>query len=57
METVQMEKKSKELSTLEAQERMYKDRMKEYQWNQGLSIQEMLDKVNDPRSYRRSHES
>lgn len=51
MATIQVEKKSKHVSTLEAQEQMYKRRLEEYQWNQGLTLQEMLDRVNDPSKF------
>jgi len=47
-------KAKKSVSTLEAQEEMYKRRLQEREWHQGLTIQEMLDRVNDPSRFARS---
>jgi hypothetical protein len=38
-------------STLDVQEKMYKRRVEEIEWNKGLSVQEILDKVNDPSKF------
>jgi hypothetical protein len=51
MEALQIRKKGKELSTMDSQEEMYKERLEDREWNQGLSTQEILDKINDPSEY------
>lgn len=45
--------KGKQPSSLEVQEQMYKRRLEELKWHKGLSTQEILDRVNDPRTFRR----
>jgi len=46
--------KEKQPSSLEVQEQMYKRRLEELKWHKGLSTQEILDKVNDPRTFRKT---
>jgi len=48
LSTMQVQRKSKDISTLDAQEEMYERRLQEHEWNKGLTVQEILDKVNDP---------
>ena len=38
-------------TTLDVQERMYKRRLEKIKWNKGLSVQEILNKVNDPSKF------
>jgi hypothetical protein len=54
---MQVQRKAKSVSTLEAQEEMYKKRLEEREWRQGLTIEEMLDRVNDPSRFARSRRS
>lgn len=51
MESIQMQKKTKGSSTLDAQDEMYKRRLEQREWNQGLTVQQILDKVNDPSKF------
>jgi len=47
----QVQEQTEDVSTRDTQEKMYRRRLEQREWNQGLTIQEILDKVNDPSKF------